>query len=188
MIRFFLYVSMAFVTAFVGVSWAARGFPIHFSYPVPIATLQPNVSSTFGDDSTQKKHQSEVQDQLQSPENATRNALRLDALQAANAYALSPCGPGFKAELVKTPTAYAKGYMDIRGCTFMGCSDKKVDAAGAAFDSPLDHRVQDALKDAFDQDGITVEEFPSSLRIGVLNMAKNQGSSASRCTINAQGG
>jgi hypothetical protein len=67
------------------------------------------------------------------------------------------------------------------------CSDKKVELAEAAFDSPLDQRVQAALKEAFDQGGITVKEFPSSLYIGVLNFAQGQGSHASRCMINQHG-
>ncbi|QWG12383.1 hypothetical protein KMZ29_22160 [Bradyrhizobium sediminis] len=51
MTRFILYVCMAFVTAFVGVSWASRGFPMHFSGPVSVGPLQPTVTATFGDQS-----------------------------------------------------------------------------------------------------------------------------------------
>jgi len=191
MSRFPLYVLMAFVTAFVGVFWAARGFPVHSQSPKIVGQLTATETHTFGDDTFQrehrKQHQIEVQEQLQSPENVERDKIRLATLQAANAYALSPCGPGFKDELVKTLTSYAKAYMDVRGCTFIMCSDKKIEIAEAAFDSPLDQRVQAALKDAFDQGGITVKEFPSSLHIGVLNFAQGQGSPASRCTPNQHG-
>jgi hypothetical protein len=77
--------------------------------------------------------------------------------------------------------------MDARGCTYIMCSDKKVDEAQAAFDSPLDQRVQAALKSAFEQGGIAVQEFPSSLHIGVTGFARGQGSAASVCTINDHG-
>jgi hypothetical protein len=191
MFRFPLYVSMAFATAFVGVFWAARGFPMHSQRVEIVHPLPATLNTTFGDDTFEREYKKQrqiaVQEQMQSPENAERDRLRLATLQAANAYALSPCGPGFKDELVKTLTAYARAYMDMRDCTYIMCSDKKVELAEAAFDSPLDQRVQAALKEAFDQGGITVKEFPSSLYIGVLNFAQGQGSHASRCMINQHG-
>lgn len=191
MARSILYAGMAFVTAFVGVFWAVRGFPTRSESPSIVGQLTPTVNHTFGDDTFhreyQTQHQIAVQEQMQSPENSERDKIRLATLQAATAYALSPCGPGFKDELVKTLTLYAKAYMDARGCTYIMCSDKKVDDAQAAFDSPLDQRVQAALKSAFEQGGITVQEFPSSLHIGVTGFARSQGSAASRCTINDHG-
>ena len=179
--RFYIYVGMAFVTAFVGISWAVRGFPIPFP-TARVGELSTTVDRAFGDDTSIRQHQAAVVEQSQSADNLKRNELRLATLQAANAYALAPCGPNFKAELIKTLTAYSQAYMDIRGCTFIMCSDKKVDAAAAAFDSPLDQRVQAALKDAFDRGGISVEEFPASLRMAATNFAKGRGGGASICT------
>src|SRR4029077_11851456 len=54
--RFYLYVAMAFVTTFVGVSWAARGFPVglsgpeNSSRPEIVQPLPALVKSTFGDE------------------------------------------------------------------------------------------------------------------------------------------
>src|SRR5262245_23443068 len=49
MSRFILFTWMAFATAFVGVSWAMRGFPVYsFS---PIGELKPTLTATFGDES-----------------------------------------------------------------------------------------------------------------------------------------
>ena len=49
MTRLFFYVAIAFATSFAAVLWAARGFPMHWSGPVN--SLQPTVTSTFGDQS-----------------------------------------------------------------------------------------------------------------------------------------
>jgi hypothetical protein len=100
MMRFILYVSMAFITAFVGVTWAARGFPVQLFGPVSVGRLQPTLTTTFGDNSSEKKREALVEQQLQDPENAKRNPLRADALQAATGFALSPCDKTMKANLV----------------------------------------------------------------------------------------
>lgn len=185
MSRFTLYAGMAFVTAFVGVSWAARGFPMHSSHPINVSQLSrlpSTVTATFGDDTNEKRHQAAIQEQLQSPDNAKRNELRIATLQAATAYALSRCEPRFKVELIKTLSAYTQAHLDVRGCKLFNCSDKKYETAAAAFDSPLDKRVQEALKQAFDQGGITTDELPSSLRMDAVDFAQGRGTAASKCT------
>jgi hypothetical protein len=96
MVRFVLYTSMVFITAFVGVSWAMRGFPVTFSGPVSVGPLQPTVTTTFGDNSSEKKRELLVEEQLRNPEDPKRNPLRADALQAATGYALSPCDTTMK--------------------------------------------------------------------------------------------
>src|SRR5258705_10956069 len=91
MVRFVLYTSMAFMTAFAGVAWAMRGFTVNFAGPVSVGPLQPTVTATFGDNGSEKKRELLVEEQLRNPEDAKRNPLRADALQAATGYALSPC-------------------------------------------------------------------------------------------------
>lgn len=187
--RFAVYVAVAFVTAFVGVSWAARGFPMHSSRAVGVSQLSQlpaTVTATFGDDTNEKRHQAAVQEQLLSPDNAKRNELRIATLQAATAYSLSPCEPSFKVELIKALSAYTQAYLDVRGCKLFQCSDKKYETAAAAFDSPLDRRVQETLKQAFDQGGITTDELPSSLRMDAIDFARGRGTAASKCTNRAQ--
>jgi hypothetical protein len=62
MTRLYFYVVIAFATSFVAVAWAARGFPMHWSGPVSISSLQPTVTSTFADqnarDDERKKRES----------------------------------------------------------------------------------------------------------------------------------
>lgn len=184
MIRFIGYVCIAFVTAFVGVSWATRGFPTDFSNPISAgssASMPALVSTTFGDHSDERKREANVQAQLQTPSNAGRNKLRMATLQAATSYALSPCEPRFKAELITTLTAYAEAYLDMRGCTFIACSDKKFEDAGAAFNSPLDKRVQAALEEAFGKGGITSDEFPPKVRVAAMVFSHGGGTPESAC-------
>ena len=120
---FILYVSMAFVTAVVGVSWAARGFPVRFSDPPGASRPQPTVTATFGDNSNEKKRELLVEEQLRNPENAKRNPLRADALQAATGFALSPCDETMKANLVAAMRAYATAFYEIHRCNpvFQNC-------------------------------------------------------------------
>lgn len=40
MSRLYFYVAIAFVTSFAAVSWAARGFPMHWSGPASVSSLQ----------------------------------------------------------------------------------------------------------------------------------------------------
>src|ERR1700694_3334306 len=92
MTRFILYVCMAFITAFVGVTWGARGFPVHFSGPVNVAPLQPTVTATFGDQSAKdyERKMWEAEHTAQSDNFPKFDKIRLANLQADNAYSLSP--------------------------------------------------------------------------------------------------
>src|SRR5882672_1745493 len=108
MSRFILYVAMAFITTFVGTFWAARGFPVYFPSPVAVAPLPPRLTAKFGDNSGEKDRERLAEMQLQDPDNAKRNPLRADALQAATGFALSPCNTTMKENLVAATLAYAK--------------------------------------------------------------------------------
>ena len=179
MSRFILYVSMAFITAFVGVFWAARGFPVHFSSdPAGVRPLQPTVTATFGDQSAKdyERKMWEAEHTAQSDKNPKLDKIRLEALQAGNAYAMSPCDKTMKSNLIAAVTAYTRAWQEKLDCPrpqnlLMFCSDQKLKAAAATFSTPLDLRVQAALKEAFDQKGVVKTDFPSSMRFDVLQFA-----------------
>lgn len=175
--RFVLFTCMAFVTTFVGVSWAMRGFPTTVPSSSPIGELRPTLTSSFGDESA-KAHERktwEAKHTLQSDKDPQLDALRMDALQAGTAYAMSPCDGTMKANLVAATSAYARGYMKIFDCPnpalAMFCSEKKRDQANAAYSTPLDVRVQAQLAEAFEQKGIIKEDFPEEIRLTVLQFA-----------------
>ncbi len=178
MSRFILCVAMAFVTAFVGVSWAARGFPMRFSAPTLIARLQPTLMATFGDESAKADERKawEAEHTAQSDKNPKLDALRLDALQAANAYAMSPCDSTMKLNLVSALTAYTRAWQAKLDCPrpmgmLISCSDQKLKDTADTFSTPLDKRVQDALSAAFEQKGIVKADFPPEVRSDVAQFA-----------------
>jgi hypothetical protein len=182
MSRFILYASMVFVTAFVGVTWAARGFPVSFSKPSIVQPLQPTLTTTFGDHSAEKKREQLAEQQLQDPDNTKRNPLRADALQAATGYALSPCDKTMKANLVAAMRAYAMAFYEIRKCNpmFTNC-DPAFDKAIAVYSTPYDKRVKEALHDAFEKGGISKADFPPELQMSVMSLANSTGSPVSAC-------
>ncbi|MFZ2157281.1 MAG: hypothetical protein WAV72_14330 [Bradyrhizobium sp.] len=178
MTRFILYVCMAFVTAFVGVSWASRGFPMHFSGPAGVGPLQPTVTATFGDQSAKdyERKMWEAEHTAQSDKDPKLDKIRLEALQAANAYAMSPCDKTMKSNLIEAVTAYTRAWQKKIDCprpmnTLMFCSDTKLKEAATTFTTPLDIRVKAALHEAFDQRGIVKADFPADMRFDVLQFA-----------------
>src|SRR5216684_8207228 len=147
MVRFVLYTSMAFITAFVGVFWAMRGFPVDFSGPVSVSPLQPTVTATFGDQSakTYERKMWEAAHTSQSDKNPELDQLRLDTLQAANAYAMSPCDTTMKSNLIAALTAYTRAWQEKLDCpVLMLCNDKKLKEAADTFSTPLDIRIKEA--------------------------------------------
>jgi hypothetical protein len=178
MFRFILYVSMAFVTAFVGVTWAARGFPVQFFGPVSVKPLQPTVTATFGDQSAKdyERKMWEAEHTAQSDKNPKLDSIRLDALQAGNAYAMSPCDETMKANLIAAVTAYTRAWQKKMDCPrplnmLMFCGDKKLKEVAETFSTPLDIRVKAALHEAFEQRGIVKADFPEDTRFDMLQFA-----------------
>ena len=166
--RFIVIVCLSFLTAFIGVAWATRGFPI----PVlRVAPLSPTVDAHFGDDHAKEglRKDWEAEHSAAGDDDAKRNAIRLDTLQAANAYAMSPCDRTVKANLVDALTAYVRAWQAKLGCkgaTFglKICSDQQIKEAAETVNTPLDHRVKEALHAAVSQKGIVSEDFPSDVR------------------------
>jgi hypothetical protein len=178
MARFVLYVGMAFVTAFVGVSWAARGFPMSFSAPGQVQPLQPTVDSYFGDDHAKEglRKDWEAEHTSRGDDDAKRNAIRMDTLQAANAYSMSPCDEGMKANFVVAVSNYTRTWQTTLGCkpNFLGqliCSDEQFKRAADSVTTPLDRRVKTALEVAFEQKGIVTADFPKDVQGDVRHFA-----------------
>jgi hypothetical protein len=175
--RFILYVFMVFTTAFVGLSWAARGFPVSFSTPQFVAPMRPTVDSRFGDKAEEHERKMwESEHTAQSDKNPKLDALRLDALQAANAYSMSPCDRTMKSNLIDALTAYTRAWQAKLGCKrtmlgMMSCSEKQIKQAADTFTTPLDDRVKAALHAAFDQKGVVKADFPDDVRFDVLHFA-----------------
>jgi hypothetical protein len=184
MSRFYLYVAMAFVTAFVGVSWAARGFPVSFSGPENVSgpeivqQLPALVNSTFGDEHAKQYERKmwESQHTAQSDGDPVLDKLRLDALQAGNAYAMSPCDSTMKQNVIEALTAYTRAWQKKIDCPrpmnmLMFCSEEKVNAARATFSTPLDLRVHAAFEEAFKQHGVVRADFPEDVRFDILKFS-----------------
>lgn len=175
MSRLILLTCMAFVSAFVGISWALRGFPT--TSISSINELRPTLTTTFGDESSKAYDRKnwEAEHTAMSDKNPKLDALRMDALQAGTAYAMSPCDETMKANLIAATSAYARGYTKIYDCPNpamgMFCSEKKRDQANAAYSTPLDVRVKAALAEAFEQKGVVKEDFPEDIRLTVLAFA-----------------
>lgn len=173
--RFILYTLMAFVTAFVGVSWAARGFPTRLSSTPSVGQLTPMLTSQFGDQDAQQQDQ-QARDTLRTPQgddDLKLDKVRLDALQAANGYALSPCDQTMKQNLVAALTVYTQMWQRQMDCPrpmnmMMFCGDKKLQEVAAKFSTLLDQRVKEALDKAFEQKGIVKTDFPDEVRFDML--------------------
>jgi hypothetical protein len=178
MTRFIVYVCMAFITAFVGVTWAARGFPTSSSSPTVVTRLQPTVTATFGDQSAKdyERKMWEAQHTAQSDGDVELDKIRLDALQAGNAYAMSPCDDTMKSNLIAAVTAYTRAWQKKLNCPrpqnmLMFCGDEKLKQVAATFSTPLDIRVKAALSEAFEQRGVVKADFPDDIRFDVLQFA-----------------
>ncbi len=176
-----------FVLSYSGVAWTMAGAPLPalsagwFTQEARVAALpaargqvavallpEPDLNSRDGDPVLDK--------------------LRLAAIQASNAYAMSPCDGAVKANLVAMVSAYAQAWHDMMGCGPGGCDHDKLNAAAITFSTPLDMKVRAAVSAAFDKRGIIVDEFPAPLRINVAMLARGPGDPAVICgTTRAEG-
>ena len=113
----------------------------------------------------------------------TREALRLAALQAANAFALSPCDATMKKNLVEALSAYAKAWSEMAGCKsgICGGEGRRIDTAAATFSTPADMRVRAAVRAAFEKGGVSRDDFPGSVRLWVTMLAGDPGDPMSAC-------
>ena len=158
-----------FALTFVGVSWVEKGFPIMTIRAVP---LKPDARIPTFDESVQKGMRKDWENSRtwQSDGDQERDKLRADLLQASSSYELSPCADATKSALVAALTRYTNAWHSVAYCTpgVGGCPSgtmsDRLDAAAAAFKSPADVHVHEALRKAIEQGGIAPEDFPSSIR------------------------
>jgi hypothetical protein len=165
-VRFTLVAIGVFAMAFVGISWAGKGFPV---MAMRVEPLKPDARLPTFEESVRKGLRKDWENSktAQSDGNRERDDLRLDLLQASNAYSLSPCDATMKKNLVEALTRYVNAWAEMSGCKSIFCGggdDRKREAAAAAFKTPADVRVHEAVRDAINKGGIGKNDFPKSIR------------------------
>lgn len=163
-VRFTLVAIGVFAMAFVGISWASKGFPVMMMRVEP---LKPDARLPTFEESTKQglRKNWENSKTSQSDGNKERDQLRLELLQAATGYDLSPCDPTMKKNLVEALTRYVSAWSEMSGCNKPYCgSDEQREAAAAAFHTPADARVHAAVRNAINKGGIGKTDFPKSVR------------------------
>ena len=162
--RFTLIAVGVFAMAFIGFSWANKGFPV---MAIRVEPMKPDARIPTFEESKQKGSRKDWEDSKtsQSDGNKERDKLRIELLQASIGYKLSPCDDTMKKNLVAAVTNYTNAWQTMAGCKFGICNDdKKLDAAAAAFQTAADVRVHAALRDAYEQGGVGPADFPKSVR------------------------
>jgi hypothetical protein len=182
-IRFTLIAVGVFVLAFAGISWANRGFP---TMAMRAAPMKPEPHIATVEQSAKKSIRNDPENSKATPDSGDpeRDALRLALLQAANAFALSPCDAAMKKNLIEGLSDYARAWADMAGCKFGVCGgeDRKIDTAATNFSTPSDMRVRAAVRTAFEKGGISRQDLPGSTRLWVTMLAGDPGDPASACT------
>ena len=179
----FAFIAIAlFAVTFVGVSWATKGFPVMAMRAAP---PQPQARVPTFEQSVKQGLRKEWENSktAQGDGDPKREALRLAALQAANAFALSPCDPAMKKNLVAALSAYAKAWSEMAGCKSGVCGggDHRIDNAAAAFSTPADMQVRETLRAAFEKGGVSRQDFPASIRLWVTMLVGDPGDPLSAC-------
>jgi hypothetical protein len=183
MFRFAHYALLACFATFAGVSWAVRGFPMRASGfpasvfentvtgPVADGSAQSSLASTFGRQGAKdyERRAWEAAHTMRGDDNPKLDRIRMEVLQAADAYAMSPCGEITKLNLVTALTDYMRAWKDKLQCSMSGnlvvfCGEDRLKEAAEMFSTPLDLRVQASLSRAFLQKGIVKADFPAALR------------------------
>ena len=159
-LRFVLIAIALFAGTFAGVSWASRGFPVTAMRVEPV---KPDVRTADREDRVKPPQQqgpaAEPVARLELPPHATdpaprqgvgRDQLALTAIQAAQAYARSPCNGAAKVAFVVAASTYLRA--------------KATDADTL---SATDNRANEAIKVAFDTGGIRRDEFPAGTELSI---------------------
>lgn len=175
-LRFVLMAGALFGGAFVGVSfgvsWASKGFPVMAMRAAPmkadaqVRAFEGSVKQGMREDWEQSKTS-------QGDNDPGRNQLRLTAIQAANAYALSPCDEAIKAAFIVSASTYTRA-------TVESGSDAR------NFSTPMDKRVREAIEAAFDAGGVTVKDFPAGITLWAQAAMHSHGETESPCATGRQ--
>jgi hypothetical protein len=145
-LRFVLIAAALFGLAFIGMSWASKGFPVMAMRAAP---MKPDARVPTFEESVKQGVRKDWENSKtsQSDGDAGRNQLRLTAMQAANAYALSPCDKTIKAAFVVAASTYMR-------------TTARNESNAMAFATPMDTRVREAIEAAVGAGGITTKDFP----------------------------
>jgi hypothetical protein len=154
--------------SFIGISWGSKGFPV---MATRIVDLKPDARiGTFQETVERGQREAwEASKTSQSDGNRERDKVRMELLQASTAYELSPCDATSKKDFVAALTNYVQAWHAMAECRpgVGGCpksAGDRLDTAAEAFKTPLDIRVHQAARAAIEQGGISLDDFPRSLR------------------------
>ena len=166
-----------FVMSYSGVAWVMAGTPIvgatRERSPTRVAALPASAAGHEMSSPTPVLARGDGHPQ--------RDKLRLDALAASTAYALTPCDETARAVMVQAVSSYAQAWADMMGCGPDGCDYRKINATAAAFSTPLDLQLREAVGAAFDKRGVSIDDFPSALRINVAMLVRGRSAPATGC-------
>ncbi len=189
-VRFVALAAALFVTSYTGVAWVMAGTPLPGMSPeqpqTRLAALPahaPDVTSSLPLSSMPVLAPQPVQPAALPPGDGhpQRDKLRLAALQASTAYALALCDEAAKAIMIRAVSAYAKAWADMMGCGPDGCDYRKINVTAATFSTPLDISAREAIGVVFEKRGISLDDFPSSLRINVAMLVRGRSAPATAC-------
>lgn len=174
------YAGALFVMSYTGVAWVTAGTPMPSAAsekpPLRLASLPATTGSVTSVRSMPAPAALPLGDG-----HPQRDPLRLAALKTATAYALTPCDAQAKAAMIEAVSSYAKAWADMMGCGPDGCDYRKINATAAVFSTPLDIQLRDAVGAAFDKRGVSIDDFPSPLRINVAMLVRGRGAPATAC-------
>jgi len=168
--RFALLAVGLFALTFIGISWASKGFPVMATRS---AVREPDARVGTETVARGQSKDLEASKTSQGDGNRERDKVRNELLQASTAYKRSPCDAIIKKNLVAALTNYVEAWRAMAYCRpgVGGCpksGDDAVSTAAEAFKTPLDLRAQEAMRDAIEQGGISLDDFPRSVRTYVF--------------------
>jgi hypothetical protein len=166
--KFYGTVASVFILSFVAVVWAVRGGPTIGSSMVTLPAQAAVETARASQQSGQGTRQTLEAQTRVSAYDTDLNRLRHTTMQAAYAYMVAPCDPRNKSRFVEATTDYAKAFISRTSCSLLSCSRDKIAAAGAAFNTDEDRRVQRAIEEAFSRGGISASDFPVGRQMAML--------------------
>jgi hypothetical protein len=180
-VRLAAYAVALFVMSYAGVAWVTAGTPMPGAAPEqpPLRIVALPVVTTGS--VTAARSTPAAAALPRGDGHPQRDPLRLAALQAATSYALAPCDAQAKAAMIEAVSSYAKAWADMMDCGADGCDYRKINATAAIFSTPLDLQLRDAVGAAFDKRGISIDDFPSPLRMNVAMLVRGRGAPATAC-------
>lgn len=178
-LRSYLYAAVACFAVFVLASWAIKGFPTKRE-PVIVVREGPSPVQIRAQKYEEERLALRARAAAESVADSALNEIRNATLRAATAYSAAPCDEDYKAQLIKALTDYVRAYIAKRDCFFfpMFCSQDNIEVSGAAFSTPLDRQVQNALREAFSRGGISSSDFPYGTQLAVRLVINGQETSA----------